>query len=200
MVKDVQAFLGFTGFYCYFVPNYSNIACPLIDLTKKAIPFHWDQPQFKAFETMKTLMCQKPILRQPCYDAPFFLAMDALAYGIGAVLSQEGEPNPHTQKPTKTPYHLLLSHFHPNQTKLWHIRTRTASHSQKPRTLATIPSSHWDSSHSLNRPCKPHLLEKSMKSKLQSSQMVHYTPRLQPNHQTHPWQATCGPGYAITTS
>ena len=24
-VTDVCAFLGFTGFYCYFVPNYSNI-------------------------------------------------------------------------------------------------------------------------------------------------------------------------------
>ena len=62
-VKDVQAFLGFTGFYRYFVPNYSNIARPLIDLTKKATPFHWEKPQFKVFETMKTLMCQKPILR-----------------------------------------------------------------------------------------------------------------------------------------
>ena len=61
-IKDVRAFLGFTGFYRYFVPNYSYIACPLINLTKKATPFHWETPQFKAFKTMKTLMCQKPIL------------------------------------------------------------------------------------------------------------------------------------------
>ena len=40
-VKDVQAFLRFTGFYRYFIPNYSKIARPLIDLTKKATPFHW---------------------------------------------------------------------------------------------------------------------------------------------------------------
>jgi hypothetical protein len=64
-VNDVRAFLGFTGFYRYFIPNYSHIAHPLIDLTKKATPFHWEIPQFKAFETMKTLMCQKPILQQP---------------------------------------------------------------------------------------------------------------------------------------
>ena len=57
MVKDMQAFLGFTGFYCYFVPNCSNIAHPLINLTKKATPFHWDPPQFNAFETLKTLIC-----------------------------------------------------------------------------------------------------------------------------------------------
>jgi len=92
-VKDIQAFLGFIGFYCYFIPNNSNIACPLINLTKKAMPFHWDSPQFKAFKTIKTLMCQKPILRQPHYNTPFFLATDALVYGVGAILSQKGEPN-----------------------------------------------------------------------------------------------------------
>ena len=70
------------------------IARPLIDLTRKAVPFHWDPPQTKAFETLKTLMCQRPILRQPDYTLPFFLATDASAYGVGAVLLQEGEINP----------------------------------------------------------------------------------------------------------
>jgi RNase H-like domain found in reverse transcriptase len=67
------------------------IARPLIELTKKAVPFHWEPPQMKAFETLKTLMCRCPILRQPDYKKPFFLATDASAYGVGAVLSQEGE-------------------------------------------------------------------------------------------------------------
>jgi len=114
-VKDVRAFLGFTGFYRYFVPNYSNIARPLINLTKKATPFHWETPQFKAFKTMKTLMCQKPILRQPQYDAPFFLATDTSAYGMGAVLLQEGEPNPRTQKPTQHPVTYYSATFTPTE-------------------------------------------------------------------------------------
>ena len=33
-ITDVHTFLGFTGFYCYFMPNYSNITQPLIQLTK----------------------------------------------------------------------------------------------------------------------------------------------------------------------
>ena len=32
---DIRAFLGFTGFYRYFIKDYSKIAQPLIELTKK---------------------------------------------------------------------------------------------------------------------------------------------------------------------
>jgi hypothetical protein len=41
---EVQQFLGFTGYYRYFVLNYSKIAQPLLDLTKKNLLWHWDQP------------------------------------------------------------------------------------------------------------------------------------------------------------
>jgi len=34
-ITEVRSFLGFTGFYHYFIPNYSRIARPLLDLTKK---------------------------------------------------------------------------------------------------------------------------------------------------------------------
>jgi Reverse transcriptase (RNA-dependent DNA polymerase)/RNase H-like domain found in reverse transcriptase len=78
-VKDVHTFLGFTGFYRYFIPNYSKIAQPLIHLTKKAVPFEWKEQQFKAFKTLKSLMCARPVLRQPDYDKPFFLSTDASA-------------------------------------------------------------------------------------------------------------------------
>ena len=44
---NIQWFLGFTGYYQYFVPNYSAIAWPLLDLTKKTTPWHWGEKQFK---------------------------------------------------------------------------------------------------------------------------------------------------------
>jgi RNase H-like domain found in reverse transcriptase/Reverse transcriptase (RNA-dependent DNA polymerase)/Integrase zinc binding domain/Chromo (CHRromatin Organisation MOdifier) domain len=114
-VRDVRAFLGFTGFYRYFIPGYSAIARPLIHLTKKATPFHWEAPQVKAFETLKTLMCRQPILRQPDYTQPFFLSTDASAYGVGAVLSQEGELNPRTKKPTQHPIAYYSATFTPTE-------------------------------------------------------------------------------------
>ena len=114
-VRDVRAFLGFTGFYRYFVPNYSIIARPLIDLTKKATPFHWDLPQQKAFQTLKSHMCSHPVLKQPDYDKPFFLATDASAYGVGAVLSQEGDFNPRTKKFIQQPIAYYSATFTPTE-------------------------------------------------------------------------------------
>ena len=110
-VKDVRAFLGFTGFYWYFVPHYSQIARPLIDLTQKAVPFHWELPQIRAFETLKMLMCSCPILQQPDYTKQFLLTTNTLAYGVGAVLLQEGEIYPRTKKPTQHPIAYYLATF-----------------------------------------------------------------------------------------
>ena len=42
-ITDIYSFLGFTGFYHYFIPNYSLIAQLLIQLTQKNVPFNWDQ-------------------------------------------------------------------------------------------------------------------------------------------------------------
>ena len=89
---NVQRFLGFTGYYCYFMPNYSSIARPLLDLTKKTTPWHWGEQQFKAFEELKTQMCSSLVLTQLNFDKQFILQVDASAYGVGTILSQEGDP------------------------------------------------------------------------------------------------------------
>jgi hypothetical protein len=64
----VCKFLGFTGYYQYFILNYSKIAQPLLDLTKKTTPWHWGDAQFKAFEELKMRMCQNLILVQPDFN------------------------------------------------------------------------------------------------------------------------------------
>ena len=49
-VTEVWRFLGFMGYYRYFIQGYSQIAQPLLDLMKQATPWHWDAEQQKAFE------------------------------------------------------------------------------------------------------------------------------------------------------
>lgn len=88
MITDVQSFLGFTGYYCYFIQNYSAIVQPLLDLTKKATLWQWADWQEQVFRTLQTHMCSGLVLSQPNFDRPFFLQTDTSAYGMGAVLSQ----------------------------------------------------------------------------------------------------------------
>ena len=61
-VREVRKFLGFTGYYRYFIQNYSKIARPLLDLTKHTTPWHWDKDQQTAFQALKDKMCSKPVL------------------------------------------------------------------------------------------------------------------------------------------
>jgi hypothetical protein len=88
---EVHKFLGFTGYYQYFIHNYSKIARPLLDLTKKATPWNWERWQQKAFDELKWRMTSSLVLMQPDFNKKFYLQVNALAYGMGAVLSQEGK-------------------------------------------------------------------------------------------------------------
>src|SRR5260370_22207306 len=115
-ITEIRQFLGFTGYYQYFIPNYSKIARPLLDLTKKATPWHWDKPQTEAFRTLKTLMCRKPVLLQPNFAKRFYLQTDASTYGVGAILLQVAGPDdtplPKNSKPKLHPltyYFVTLS-------------------------------------------------------------------------------------------
>jgi hypothetical protein len=88
---EVQRFLGFTGYYRYFIKGYSQIAQPLLNLTKKTTTWHWDDDQQKAFDKLKTRMCNRPILIDPNLFKMFYLQTNASSTGAGAVLTQEVE-------------------------------------------------------------------------------------------------------------
>jgi RNase H-like domain found in reverse transcriptase len=89
-VTEVRKFLGFTGYYRYFIKDYSKIARPLLQLTHLMSTWHWNEDEQIAFETLQQAMINKPVLWQPDFTKPFFLLTDTSAYGMGAILSQEG--------------------------------------------------------------------------------------------------------------
>ena len=116
---DVRAFLGFTGYYCYFVKNYSAIVRPLLALTRKSATFHWGTPEQEAFNMIRTIMCQAPVLRQPNFHKKFYLQTDASAYGVGAILSQEGDTTTSSltkfKKPVTHPVAFFSATFTPTE-------------------------------------------------------------------------------------
>jgi RNase H-like domain found in reverse transcriptase len=89
-VTEIHKFLGFTGYYHYFIKDYLKITRPLLQLTHLQTPWSWNREEQTAFETLQTAMISKPVLRQPDFTKPFFVLTDASAYGMGAILSQKG--------------------------------------------------------------------------------------------------------------
>nr|XP_021325913.1 uncharacterized protein LOC110438340 [Danio rerio] len=95
---QVRAFLGLAGYYRCFIPNFSSLAAPLTDLTRKGKPekVNWTPAAEEAFRSIKTALTSEPVLRAPDFGCPFLLQTDASDTGLGAVLSQvqEGEEHP----------------------------------------------------------------------------------------------------------
>ena len=62
-------------------------------------------------------MCSSPVLTQPNFDKQFILQVNASAYGMGTILSQEGDPTMLTPslkqrtKPTLHPVAYYLATF-----------------------------------------------------------------------------------------
>ena len=89
--KELRAFLGLCGFYRVYIQDYARIAAALTDLTKKQHPdkLCWSEEAANSFETLKSKICQKPVLQIPDYNKRFVLRTDASKEALGAVLLQE---------------------------------------------------------------------------------------------------------------
>ena len=87
-VTELRSFLGTAVYYRRFVKNFSTIAAPLHELTKKGVEFNWTPECQRAFEQLKKCLATTPVLNFPVPGATYILDTDASERGIGAVLSQ----------------------------------------------------------------------------------------------------------------
>ena len=79
------------SYYRRFIPHFSNIAEPIIALTRKYAKFKWDDKCQKAFETLKEKLAGFPVLGYPDPNKMYFLYTDASQDCIGACLTQPGD-------------------------------------------------------------------------------------------------------------
>ena len=87
-VRGVQSFLGFCNFYRRFIKDYSRVARPLNQLTKREVPFVWDNRCQEAFEELKRRLMNAPVLYHYQPELETQLETDASDGVVAGVLTQ----------------------------------------------------------------------------------------------------------------
>jgi len=91
----VQSFLGFANFYRRFIQDYSRVARPLTELTKKEQrkEWSWSLEAEAALQELKKRFTTAPILAHFDAAKPVIIKTDVSDFAIGAVLSQRDNEN-----------------------------------------------------------------------------------------------------------
>ena len=73
--KQIQSFLGSTGYYRKFIPRYSTVAACLSSLTKKSEPdkLVWLPKHQQSFECLKLALMEAPVLATPDPTLPYIV-------------------------------------------------------------------------------------------------------------------------------
>jgi hypothetical protein len=90
-VIELRSFFRLCSYYRQFVPGFSQLGAPLIDLTKHGA-FIWTEKSEEAFDHMMEVMGTCLVLALPYFTLPFVLECDTSSEGINAVLMQGGHP------------------------------------------------------------------------------------------------------------
>jgi len=81
-VAEVRSFLGLAGYYRRFIMKFSQIALPLTRLTRKNVPFVWDEECEESFRTLKGKLTRAPMLAIPDPNKRYVVFCDASSKGL----------------------------------------------------------------------------------------------------------------------
>ena len=90
-VKELQQFLGLSGYYRKFIKGYANITSPVTALLKKDAVWEWTPEREASIQTLKKALVSYPVLRMPDLSKKFYLYTDASGTAIGCILGQKDE-------------------------------------------------------------------------------------------------------------
>ncbi|TYK03201.1 pol protein [Cucumis melo var. makuwa] len=79
-----------SSYYWRFVEDFSRIASPLTQLTRKGTPFVWSPACESSFQELKQKLVSAPVLTVPDGTGSFVIYSDYSKKGLGCVLMQQG--------------------------------------------------------------------------------------------------------------
>jgi len=80
IVGEVRSFLGLASFYRRFVRDFSTVAAPLTEISKKNVGFKWGKKEH-AFIALKEKLIHAPILALPNFGKSLKLSVMRLGLG-----------------------------------------------------------------------------------------------------------------------
>ena len=75
------------NYYRGFIDHFSDIAIPLVVLTKKGVPFVWSEEEDAAFSELKRRLCEAPVLQHFDTERETWLETDSSGWATGATLT-----------------------------------------------------------------------------------------------------------------
>jgi hypothetical protein len=87
-VTEVRQLLGMGSYYRKFIKDFSKLARPLVELTKKGRQFLWSEECENVFKKLKESFYSPHILAYPLYEGEYILHTDVSDGAIGGVLLQ----------------------------------------------------------------------------------------------------------------
>ncbi|KAL0536694.1 hypothetical protein IC582_025654 [Cucumis melo] len=91
IVSEIRSFLGLAGYYRRFVEDFSHIASPLTQLTRKGTPFVWSPACESSFQELKQKLVSAPVLTVPDGSGSFVIYSDTSKKELDCVLMQQGK-------------------------------------------------------------------------------------------------------------
>ena len=88
-LRQTRAFCGMVNFLSSFLPNLRRLLIPIYDLQKKVKKFKWTEEAERAFNDIKKLLINPPVLKAPTPDGLFQLESDTSREGMGGTLLQK---------------------------------------------------------------------------------------------------------------
>ena len=95
---ELETLLGMLSYLSKLAPNLADITSPMRMLLKKDTEFIWGPEQDKAFQTVKQIITEAPVLQYFDPAKPATLQIDANSKGIGAVCLQGRKSIAYTSK------------------------------------------------------------------------------------------------------
>ena len=77
------------NFLSSFLPNLQRLLIPIYDLQKKSKKFKWTEEAERAFNDIKQLLINPPVLKTPTPDGLFHLESDTSQEGVGGTFLQK---------------------------------------------------------------------------------------------------------------